>query len=199
MTSETNQRRPSEHRPRGRLSELRRRPSRGARRPSELGRRPSTQAISSRCSSTSDAPKVGQGSGLYPRSSTLVHDTSRPTGPSGPPLHQIMTTGTPLDSVVIRLRSRTDNHLERVTSSKGTALTVGQRALHTVKIKRCPANCNSWTTTKRFQEDEPATASPNADGSANPDRFSLPQTSPISTYSSLQSSPTLSMLCTLCQ
>ena len=75
------------------------------RRPPELGRRPSTQAIGFRCSSTPDLPKVGPGSGLYPRSSTLVHDTSRPTGPSDPPLHQIMTTGTPLDPVVIRLRS----------------------------------------------------------------------------------------------
>ena len=73
------------------------------RRPPELGRRPSTLAIGFRCSSTSDFPKVGPGSGLYPRSSTLVHDTSRPTGPSGPPPHQIMTTGTPLDPVVICL------------------------------------------------------------------------------------------------
>merc|ERR1711872_156538 len=47
--------------------------------------------------------EVGPGSGLYPRSSTLVHDTSLTTGPSGPPPHQIMTTGTPLDPVVICL------------------------------------------------------------------------------------------------
>ena len=103
-TSETKQRRPPKRRPRRRLSKPRRRPSRG-KRPSELGRRPSTQAIGSRCSSSSDAPEVGQGTGLYPRTAPSSTTLSRSTGPSGPPLHQIMTTGTPLDPVVIRLRS----------------------------------------------------------------------------------------------
>ena len=89
------------------------------------------------------------GLGSVPRSSTLVHDTSRSTGPR-------MTAPSPKhdDRYSIGLRS----HLFGVVSGqlpgachqlKGTALTVGQRASFTVNPNRCPANCNSWTTLKK--------------------------------------------------
>ena len=105
-------------------------------------------------------------------------------GPRGPPLHQIMTTGTPLDPVVICLGLRADNHSERVASSKGTVLTVGQRASLTVNINRCPANCNSWTTFKRDQEEELSARRLNTKGLTSQDEHSLPQMSPTHLQSS---------------